>query len=69
MFVYQQLGGFLTTTEQLFMYNHSTHNHNEYKENFHNNLCQLVGLHSSSFHFRSIFSSMGKEAKCLKQEF
>jgi len=29
MFVYQQLDGFSATTEQLFMYNHSTHNRNK----------------------------------------
>jgi hypothetical protein len=68
MFVYQQLDGFLAT-EQLLMYNHSTHNRNKYKENVHNNLRHREGLHSSSFHFLSNFSSTGKEAKCLEQEF
>jgi len=67
MFLYQQLDDFSATTEQLFVYNHSTHNRNKYKENFHNNLRHWKGLRSSSFNFRSNFSSTPKETKCLKE--
>jgi hypothetical protein len=45
MLVYQQLDGFLATTLELFVYNHSTHNRNKYKENFHNNVRHKEKLH------------------------
>jgi len=69
MFVYQQLDGFLVITEQLFMYNHNTHNRNEYKENFHNNLRHREGLHSSSFISVPISTQRGKKPNVLNRSF